>query len=359
MPQWVVADPLRYGGTGSNTWDAEFASGTRVYKDSETNVHVGATASVPTDGTEVSQTWRLFNTNDVPDTYWELTFNPSYVLSGFDEPHLVTNETHVLFDVVASTRGVYVDNRTPGAGALAGGGGSPPVSTLLDDSVAYWKLNETAGSSSNDEVGTADLGEYGTAWGKNFAIVGSPNTTPGWTNSAAASVLTNGAAILNLGRSGASMSAAVIVAPAALGSTQGIMGEWEEFSGNNRSWRVRMNADGTVSFSVSSTGSAVAATVTSVTALAINTRALVVVALDQTANVIKISINGETYRTQAFASNLYDGAAPFAVGGTGESSAYISLRGAYDQPALWDNALTQAEVEELWNGGSILDLSTI
>jgi hypothetical protein len=283
------------------------------------------------------------------------TFRPNWNLIGF------TNHTFLLepgeysrFDIVLdgpNEADVYVENLFATTTTLTGAG-DPPASTLRDGLVAYWNLDETSGASTADQVGSADLVEAGGAWNKNF-IHTVASLTPGWTNIATSRVLSNDSSGLELGRSGESFSFALVFAAAALGGN--LMGEYAEPS--QIGWRLAV-ASSRFRLRISSNGSAVTELAWGSDAV-INTQYLVVGVLNQDENLLKLSVNGGTFVSTGFSGDIHDSTAPFMLGGVVISGAYGSSRGVYDQPALWNRALSQSEVEELWDAGAILNLDTL
>ena len=343
-PTWNAFVPYIYAATGSNTFDINHARGTSMHVNSETNTYFRDVSDVPTDDGEKEMIVRLWNTNSVGPSTWQLDFNPSWILWGFDDPHLVTNETYELFMVRASTNGVYVDNMHP-RGFTGGGGGSPPASALFDDILANWKFEEIAGTTVDNAEGTAalDLAEFNGVWTKNVAGI----NNLAWTNTTTSRVLTNDAAGLELGRSGASFSVAGWIWMSATPNTH-LCGEANTPS--DYAWLMRTSPSGYLQGYASTTGGS-PTSFTSSFLLTTGSRHLVSFVFDNANNVIKVSMDGQPYQATPLVGDLFDAVAPFSVGGAFLSGSAWSPRMQVDEFTVWDAALTDALISEHYASG--------
>ena len=348
--------PIPYGSPATNL-NVEHSKGTAMQLWIGNDVHLAASDGRPE--TTNGMTWADWNLINQSGSSQDFSARSDYLPIGFGSSWPMAIPSGNILRFRTEIRGPYETNvwviYQTNVALVASG--SAPSSSLTENLLDYWNMNETSGASTVGQISGLNLTESGTAWTKNFTITGI-DTTPGWSNTVSTASITNPSPSLNLGRSSASFSAAVVVAPNAITGGYGIIGEWDE-SIDGKSWRVRLNTDGTVTFAVTTDGSTLVQ-VTSTATLTAGAKNLVAVVFDNSGNQIKISINNSTFRTTTFSSDIYTGDdAVFSVGGVRESSAWFGVVGAYDQPAVWTKALSQAEVAELWKAGSILDLGTL
>lgn len=87
------------------------------------------------------------------------------------------------------------------------------------------------------------------------------------------------------------------------------------------------------------------------TDLSADTSYFVVAAFDDSANVIKISVNGTNFTTTAFTGTVWDSTAQFTVGGSADGG-YGYMDGWVDEVFLLNRSIDNTEVAALYNSGS-------
>lgn len=231
------------------------------------------------------------------------------------------------------------------ATVLSGGGVAAP-STLLDDLVAYWTLNEASDGSGAvarvDSVGglsLADVNTTASASGKisNGAQFVAANTEY---------LYINDNATLSVGL-GLDFTVAAWFKPTTNPSGQAIAGKYG--SGTNEYLLNVQNQDAV--FTGSNGGAPVSAhTIGGVVA---GSWYWLLGEYDATAELLKISINNGTPATATLANGIQNGTSPFAIGAFGVG-VYLSyyVNGIVDEVGVWKRLLTTAEKASLYNGGA-------
>lgn len=243
---------------------------------------------------------------------------------------------------------VWAINRLATTTTLGGGGAEPAYYGPTNGMVAYYNFEATSGSTLTNSLGGSDLtlSELGGAWTKDKVVI----HNKAWTNTVTSRILTNDHSSLRLGRSGASftMTAWIHLTDT---DTARLAGEMYEATGQY-GWGLRL-ASGASRFQIQAHDGTsfigLAHSNTSITAQ----RYFVACGLDNNGNVLRISVNGGNWETTAFSGNINDSSAGFSLGGYSLSTgALSSSRAGWDEVGVWSRALSQTEIEYLYNSGS-------
>jgi hypothetical protein len=229
-----------------------------------------------------------------------------------------------------------------------------PGSTLpMSDLVAYWRLDEAAGATRVSQVGSFDLTQTGTI-AQAAAVLGNGArraSSDAGSYLAAATRVTSGAV--------SSLTYAAWGNPSSLTTNQTIIVGSEWGAAGNRGWQCGfVDVGGTDYFRVvlSADGTATAKEYRYSTA-ATMTGAWYHVAFTFSSGTLKIYINGSLVTHEAVTDNaittIYNATTTFGLfaraDGTGSMAGYI------DDASLWDVALTDAQIAEMYAGGAGYD----
>jgi hypothetical protein len=229
---------------------------------------------------------------------------------------------------------------------------TPTGNTFLTGLYSYYKLDEASGDAV-DSYGGRNLANYGNPVGSTTGIIGTcrdfPGTSAAYFHASSGATFSPGSQHLffsfwfrlnNLTQTG---------------NDTGLLVKY--LTSSDHEWIVYYSSsDQTLRFDVSSTGAAGTEIVHSVT-LAANTWYYVAGGWDGTN--IKLSVNGGAYQSTAFTGPIYQSTANnFTIGLELGSAGYLS--GRIDEVAIWigRNDLTISEVQQLYNNGAGLPLSS-
>jgi hyaluronoglucosaminidase len=211
--------------------------------------------------------------------------------------------------------------------------------TLLNNLVAYWKLNETSSTRFDSTSNNNDLTDNNTV-GSVTGKIGNAADFNG-TNYLSAP---NNATFSPTGH----FTITAWVRPQSSGSFAGIAGVWHFTSVNDRQWVLYLRNDSTVAFGVSANG---VNDFTEFSPIVLSVGTWYLLAAGWDGSNIFLSINAGTPITTAFAGPIYSGATnPFEVGAYDGGANLID--GRIDEIGLWHRALTAEEIDLLFNSGS-------
>lgn len=223
-------------------------------------------------------------------------------------------------------------------------------SPLLNGLVAYWKMDETSDGSGavtrNDSAGANHLTDNGTTPSA-AAVVGNGCN---FTRANKEYLSCNSNATLQTGD--IDFSFAIWVNFKAVDVVQWIAQKWNPDNAN-KEWLLRYNtATSRLEFLwyINASGTNVKATANNLGAPQINTWYLVVIRRNKTTQKIDISVNGGTPNEATGATGGNAGAGQLLIG----TDSYIEslVNGYTDEAAMWKRYIADAEVAELYNGGS-------
>lgn len=224
---------------------------------------------------------------------------------------------------------------------------APQGSTLNDNLVAYWKMDESTGSTRNDSKNSNNLSDNNTVVSVSGKIVNAAqfaSATGNYLSIADAPDLSMG--------SGVRFTIACWV-NIQTKNGNGIWGKWEGEAGK-REYRLFFTDVGggnyQMSFQVRQLDDGGNAIVQATTFGNVPTSTWFFVACRYDGSVISISVNAGTADTTAFSLDVQDGTSPFYVGRAvvGDPSSDTTV----DEMGVWKRALSDAEVTQLYNSGS-------
>jgi hypothetical protein len=129
-----------------------------------------------------------------------------------------------------------------------------------------------------------------------------------------------------------------------------LVSKWN--TGSQRSWNINCSAANVFGFAMSTDGgntAVVTASATTFGSVTINTYYHIVATFDDTANEMKIYVNG-TPDTATQTGTPFNSTQPVKVSGHTTTSSLFD--GRIDEVAIWNRAITSAEVAELYNSGT-------
>jgi hypothetical protein len=211
-------------------------------------------------------------------------------------------------------------------------------SPLLNDLVAYWKLDETSSTRFDSTPNSNDLTDNGSV-GSGIGKVGN-----------AASF--NGTNFLSVSSSDLNANPSITLAFWAKPDNvtiQGLVTKWPNAIGQ-RSYQAIIVSN-RYQFWVSGDGSNASATVVANSYGVPSTGVFqfVVCWYDHTAGTINIQVNDGTVDTTSYSGGIFGGTGIFRVGILGSGSFYDGL---IDEIGVWNRVLTAAERTQLYNSGS-------
>jgi hypothetical protein len=220
-----------------------------------------------------------------------------------------------------------------GAGKGAPGGAAP--SSLLTSLSAYWKLDEASGSRA-DSAGANTLTDNNTV---------TQNT--GKVGNAAEFTAANSEYLSITDNASLSMGAGVRMTIAGwfyfTGNTMGLAGKWP--GGGQNEYLLYINSSGVAQFFVSSNGSAASSVGTATP----TTSAFHFIAGRYDGTNISIRVDGGAWVNLAYTADIFDGTGLFAIG---RQDVVQYLNGRADELGIWKVALTDTQVDNLYNAGS-------
>lgn len=223
-------------------------------------------------------------------------------------------------------------------------GGSAVTPSLTNNLIAYWKFDETSGTRA-DSWDSLPLTDNNTVTSNTGIITNAASFA-----SASTEYFTAGRTVVV---DNSALSLAFWIFPADNGVLRYIYNEgWtggngdnyglSRTSGNQFAWWIHDGAIG-----------GVYPTVTSSTNASSGSWYFVVVEYDKPNNLIKISVNGGNLQTASSAAVLNPGASGQTyIGAYAFDLSTYAFNGRIDEGASWGKLLTQAEIVELYRGGS-------
>jgi hypothetical protein len=231
----------------------------------------------------------------------------------------------------------------------------PPSNTLTNGLVAYWKMDEAADGITPvnradswinnitlvDAIHTDDLsGKFGQA--ADFET--GDNDTMAVATDLAALDTTNSFTVLAWFRK---ESASIL---------EYIVSKWN--TAGNRSWGMQVSAANIVQFVLSTNGSSATHTLAANTkgAITINTWYHGAIRFDDAANELAIFVDGQKDTLDIGELNPFNSSQPVRVSGHTTNSSLFD--GRVDEVLIYDRALTDAEIAEIYNGGTGKEIET-
>lgn len=224
------------------------------------------------------------------------------------------------------------------AGVIAAGTRLGRSSTLLNDILAYWNLDETSGTRA-DSVGTADL----TSVNSVGSATGKINDAASFVSSPVKYLVRSDPGLVNF-----SVSKTLVgwVRLSALVNNSGMI----EFNDGSGYCKVRINSLGTLNFILFNSDFSGNVFVNHPTTLLEDTWYFIVAWFDSSSKIAYIQLdNGTVYDsgsalsgTPPVGTNIY----------IGIDSQFASLDGEVDEVGVWNKILTADEKTELYNSGN-------
>jgi len=216
-------------------------------------------------------------------------------------------------------------------------------STLLNDLVAYWKLEEASGTRF-DEVGSNDLTDVNTV----TQAVGKVGNAAQFTraNTEHLEIADN----TDMSTGDIDFTFALWIYPDVVNVTQYAFGKWGsngQFATLEYAFRA---ANTSLVFEVSSGGTNANVIVT--LAVTAATWFFIVCWHDSVANTINLQIDDGTVDDTEFSDGIQDGPADFSIGRPGEFAGSPYWDGRIDEMGFWKRVLTTDERTELYNSGA-------
>ncbi len=219
-------------------------------------------------------------------------------------------------------------------------------SGLIQDLVAYYRLDESSGTRENRVINNTDLTDNNTV---GFSASGVSDNTEGCADFVAANneFLSHSGAELRLGDSDWSIS---LWTNKDTGSDQDILGIWKT-SADNREWRLwYRNSINGYQFEISSNGeSGGVSTVQSGTASSTGVWYSHIITHDSVNNNIKYYLNGSLKNTTSHSGGAFEGNGEFRMGHTFSSTDYYD--GQIDEFGAWTRVLSARDISDIYNSG--------
>ena len=231
-----------------------------------------------------------------------------------------------------------------GVGASVGIEGTWP-SSLLNNLVAWWSLDEASGNRADSHTSSYTLTQTG-AVGSTTGKVG--NAATGFSSS---NYLSNSNSAFN---PSGSFYVAGWVRFTNVTTSQTVIGKYATTT-NNRGWLVYLGgSDSKMVLQVSSNGAAATvAAVASTSTITANTWTFVEAYYNHAASQIGIAVNGEAFSTVSFTGPIFASTAPLICGLINTSSpTLIATTGSFDEILIMSRVPTSAERAELYAAGA-------
>jgi len=226
------------------------------------------------------------------------------------------------------------------------GGGGGNASTLLNDLVAHWRLDEASGTRV-DVHGGNDLTDNNTVTQAAGRLGNAAQFTAA--NSEYLNISDN--AVLSMGDIDFTIAAWVYLGVGF--SDRVILGKWGLGGSGEYMVRYQTSSD-QFQFFVNSDGSSPASITASTFGAVPDATWLFVVAWhDAGANTINISVNDGAADSAAHSAGVFDGAYGFVLGSQGGGADFWD--GRIDSVSIWKRVLTAGERTSLYNSGAGLD----
>lgn len=219
---------------------------------------------------------------------------------------------------------------------------------LLDNIIAYWKLEESSGNRA-DEVGSNTLSDINTVTGNTGKLGDAAQFTRA--NVEYLSISDN----TDLSTGDIDFSFSFWLYLDVKNVTMQILSKWLS-SGGNQAYVCNYDTIGDrLQFLVSSTGSGGVTTVVANNFGAVSTGTFIFVVCwhDAAANTINIQINNGTVNSAAHSGGVFDGTAEFRIGTLGDENNPVD--GRIDAVGFWKKVLSSGERTLLYNSGNGLD----
>jgi hypothetical protein len=227
---------------------------------------------------------------------------------------------------------------------------TPPSSnTLTNGLVAYWKMDEAADGTTpvdrTDSWGGYTLIDAAAATDDNPGKLGSAAEFEA-SNSETMAVATDVAALDFT----SSFSVSLWARKETASVLEYLVSKWN--TGSQRSWNINCSGANIFQFAMSTDGgntAVVTAAATTFGSVTINTYYHIVATFDDTADEMTIYVNG-TPDTETQTGTPFNSTQPVKVSGHTTTSSLFD--GRIDELAIWNRAITSAEVAELYNSGT-------
>ncbi len=200
--------------------------------------------------------------------------------------------------------------------------------------VAYWKLDEASGNRA-DSIGSRTLTDHATV-----------TSTAGMIGNAAVFTAVNSEylsvaddALLSMGASARMTMAGWFYFT---GNTMGLAGKWD---GGSNEYLLYIENDSTIRFYVNG----IIAGVINVGSRTPTTNAWHFIAARYDGANISVRVDAQAWEDLALTTDIIDGTAAFEIG---RQAGVQYLNGRVDELGLWKSALSDAEVDELYNSGA-------
>lgn len=218
------------------------------------------------------------------------------------------------------------------------------LSSILQNLIAWWSLDEASGDRLSDHPGGPDLIETGTI----SSVAGKiGNGANNWNNLAPNYLQTLSTALM-FGDEDVYFS--VWVNFSSVSSGRVLFGKYN-FDGGTRSYLVQL-ASGSIRFVVSSNGSSSSSTLNHSLTLSASTWYFIEVYHDSVNDLIGVAVNNGAFETLAYSSGLFQSSEPFRLGMYGNLNGGGSLQGTLDELLVRKQLPTQTERDYLWNSGN-------